>query len=180
MLVSMKNHGDIRPGQLMRVNDVWVTVTMSEPQPDNRWRLQWCNLCAIRTRPEVRSLVITPNVRFWSWENGGWVRITLKPGQTLSYSDGRLTDEGHSWYQCEWEYDADEMVVICRSSCGGSDCDGPHEYHYTSWCPVVDMEGQPPEDADPEWQKEAIPVPRPLWRKGFASQRDIYAEMMGY
>lgn len=175
MRSEMKNHGDIRSGQLMRVNDVWVTVTMSEPQPDNRWRLQWCNLCAIRTRPEVRSLVITPNARFWVWECDGWVRITLKPGQTLSYAGGGPTDEGRSYFAQEWEYDADEMRVISRYHSWGNDCDGPHSYHSEVSCPVIDLEALPAEMRDGEQFPD-----RPLWRDRHASQRDVYAEMMGY
>ena len=62
------------------------------------------------------------NARFWTYENGGWVKITLKPKQSLSFSHYSRDDEGHSYsnntlthtgkYVCnEWEQ-------------GGRDCDG--------------------------------------------------------
>ena len=122
----------------------------------------------------------TPNARFWVWENDGWIKLTLKPGQTLRYFHGGLTDEGFSHHHQEFEYDADDGVVISRYTSHARDCDGPHDYECDSHCPVSELQARPPEPADPEWGTEEIPVPRPEWRKVSASQRDYYAEAMGY
>lgn len=125
-------------------------------------------------------LVHQPNARFWTWENGGWVKLTLKPGQTLRYCKGAPDEEGWWWFGQEFEYDTDECVIVSRYSSAACDCDGPIERYSESECPLSDLQARPPEPADPEWGTEEIPVPRPEWRKVSASQRDYYAEAMGY
>jgi hypothetical protein len=122
----------------------------------------------------------TPNARFWVWENDGWIKITLKPGQTLRHFRGGETDEGYSNEWQSYEYDGDEGTVVSRYSNESRDCDGRHVYYADSHCPISELQARPPEPADPEWGTEEIPVPRPEWRKGSASQRDYYAEAMGY
>lgn len=129
----------------------------------------------------------TPNARFWVWENDGWIKLTLKPGQTLRYFHGGLTDEGFSHHHQEFEYDADDGVVISRYTSHARDCDGPHDYECDSHCPVSELQARPPvKRGDPTEYGEGfeeqfdIPVPRPEWRKVSASQRDYYAEAMGY
>lgn len=150
-----------------------VTVQRVD-RPDDRY--VWHVKSLVRTKDAT--LVGLPNARFWTWENGGWVKLTIKPGQTLRWSDARQTDEGHCWEACEWEHCGD--YVECRYSCGGSDCDGPMEQYTDLECPLSELQARPPEPAAPEWGTEEIPVPRPEWRKVSASQRDYYAEAMGY
>lgn len=128
-------------------------------------------------RPGV---VVLPNARFWAWERDGWVKITLKPGQTLSYGGGGLTDEGHSWFHQEYEYDESWPCVFSRHSNGGSDCDGPYEHHSEAACLLANLSAVPPRIADPEYQLEEIPFARPDWQQGLRSQRDHYAEAAGY
>ena len=49
------------------------------------------------------AIMRTPNARFWQWINGGPVKITLRPGQTITHYVGGSTDEGyertwHKWH----------------------------------------------------------------------------------
>lgn len=122
----------------------------------------------------------TPNARFWVWENDGWIKLTLKPGQTLRWVSGGSTDEGYSNDYHSWEYDTEEGVVIADYANESRDCDGRHSYHATSNCLIGDLQALPPVTADPENYVDEIPVPRPDWRRGASSQRDHYAEAMGY
>lgn len=121
-----------------------------------------------------------PNARFWVWENDGWVKLTLKPGQILWYSRESTGEEGWTWTRQEYEYDRNGSEVISRYATESKDCDGRHNYYCECECPVSELQARPPEPADPEWGTEEIPVPRPEWRKVSASQRDYYAEAMGY
>jgi len=114
------------------------------------------------------------------WENDGWIKLTLKPGQTLRWAKGGKCDEGFSIDYNEYEYDADDGVVLSRFTNESQDCDGRHSYYGDAECPISELQARPPEPADPEWGTEEIPVPRPEWRKVSASQRDYYAEAMGY
>jgi len=127
-----------------------------------------------------KQLVHQPNARFWVWENDGWIKLTLKPGQTLRWAKGGKCDEGFSIDYNEYEYDADDGVVLSRFTNESQDCDGRHSYYGDAECPISELQARPPEPADPEWGTEEIPVPRPEWRKVSASQRDYYAEAMGY
>lgn len=152
-----------------------VTVQRVD-RPDDRY--VWNVKSLVGTKDAT--LVGLPNARFWTWENDGWVKLTLKPGQTLRYCSGSPDDEGWWWSGQEFEYDADEGVVISRYTSERSDCDGRHSSYSDCECPLSDLQARPPEPADPEWGADEIPVPRPEWRKVSASQRDYYAEAMGY
>lgn len=117
-----------------------------------------------------------PNARFWVWECDGWVKLTLKPGQTLRYCYGGPHEEGYSYSEQEFEYDADEMVVISRYTNNSRDCDGPLDYRSESHCRIDELQAEPPDTDDPYGPRPA----RPNWQKGESCQRDHYAEAMGY
>lgn len=109
------------------------------------------------------------NARFWLWWNQSWVKITLRPGESVSMYTGAPTDEG---YSCEAQvYSYDEDVVEYAITTWGSDCDGRHEWHGNGHCHVSNLQAN---DAD-----EHGPA-RPEWVKGHSRQYDQYAEMAGY
>lgn len=62
------------------------------------------------------------NARFWTLCNGGWVKITLRPGQTLTHFVGGPTDEGWHMDSESWSHDGEYIERVCISD--GSDCDG--------------------------------------------------------
>lgn len=65
------------------------------------------------------------NARFWDWVNNGWVKITLKPGQSLSHHRHSKDEEGYSYEHTEWNYFVDGEDEITRNwISGGRDCDG--------------------------------------------------------
>ena len=64
------------------------------------------------------------NARFWIYWNGGLVRLTLRPGQSLSYWHGEPTDEG---YSARGETVRHEGTHVYREwTREGRDCDGRH------------------------------------------------------
>lgn len=66
---------------------------------------------------------INPNLRFWTYLRNGWVKITLKAGQSLSWHHSSRDDEGSSFETSQWTHDGDRIMhEWCN---GGSDCDGP-------------------------------------------------------
>ena len=121
-----------------------------------------------------------PNARFWVWINGDWVKLTLKPSRQLSWHASRPTDEGYSYESETWSHEGDR--VTRESACGGSDCDGPIHWDNTSECMLPELQYHPPEFPGPDDGPDfiEIPVPRPNWQRVSASQRDVYAETMGY
>lgn len=127
------------------------------------------------------------NARFWVFENDGWIKLTLKPGQSLTWSHGGRDEEGYSWTGERWTFDG--LLVINESSYDGRDCDGRISRETVLTCPVGFLQGKPAEAArlvtfgqeDP-WSFEVWePMPpRPEWERARASQRDYSAEAMGY
>ena len=115
------------------------------------------------------------NARFWAFINCGWVKITLRPDQSLSWFSGGPTDEGYCYEVTTWELEdgvlSEQWVQTAR------DCDGPSDTHYTCSCPVdrlsiiepYAMEGTP-----------ALPFLTPDWVNESRGQRDHYAEAMNY
>jgi len=74
------------------------------------------------------------NIRFWDYVgySNRYIKITLKPGQTLTHHGGGPTDEGYFWWANEYTYKDrgvaglgwEPMVKLAQHS-GGRDCDGP-------------------------------------------------------
>jgi len=113
------------------------------------------------------------NVRFWDyvgWRNG-YVKITLKPGQSLEHHGGGRTDEGYCWWANTYVYDAEAGIVTYYAETESSDCDGPHSSCRELWCPVDKLAGRDPYKNSPRC---------PLWTEGEYRQRDYFAESMNY
>lgn len=62
--------------------------------------------------------------RFWTHENGGWIRIELSPGQNLAWSRCERTDEGWSGTSSTWDLSEDGLFITWTWCSEGRDCDG--------------------------------------------------------
>lgn len=111
-----------------------------------------------------------PNARFWTWINGQTTKVTLRPGQSLSHYQWERTDEGWSSEFHSWEYTDNLIRRYCVSD--GRDCDGRLTQEQVAECPVVDLASG---YSDLEER-----VRYPEWTEEGRSQRDEYAEAMGY
>ena len=111
------------------------------------------------------------NVRFWEYINGAYVRITLQPGQSLSWYQGGPTDEGWSSQAEKWSLSDDGAFITRESVSDGCDCDG----RLTRGYDVV-------ASADRSTFVECYEFDgmRPDWQDVEGWQRDAYAEAAGY
>lgn len=116
------------------------------------------------------------NARFWDFCNGGWVKITLKPHQTLSWENYSNTDEGFSFIRQNWIHNDDMVSYVEYSS--GRDCDGPTEYTLIQRARMCDLKSVPVYDYRKGRGKCLFH--KPIWSTIKESQRDHFAEAMGY
>lgn len=134
------------------------------------------------------------NARFWHWHRDGWVKLTLRPGQTIEHRMGGSTDEGWSHTSHRWTlaHDWAEFpvpVVRCEALTESCDCDGRLDQGGCWVCPLDELQAR--DMADPEeagyWQGgELVTDPinqgilAPRWHREESWQRDYAAEAMGY
>lgn len=76
------------------------------------------------------------NIRFWAYVHNGWVKITLKPYQTLTHHYSYRHDEGRSYEAVKYTYEAKQQIVLRDWINGGTDCDGPCSQSGIDSCPV--------------------------------------------
>lgn len=107
-------------------------------------------------------------VRFWMWHNGGYVRLTLRDGQSLSWQTRGPTDEGWHAEGETWRYECG--VVLNEMWTDGVDCDGRLSTESEFVCPWTDLAAHVTPDK----------VGTPKWERASAGQRDYSAEAMGY
>jgi hypothetical protein len=122
------------------------------------------------------------NARFWVYINGGPVKLTLKPGQKLEWSEAHMTDEGWRSEYHSWEHGGD--FVWSSMNCLELDCDGRLD-RYGDWsCPLENLKSghvvTPWDGASREEVECYADVVYPEWQKESASQRDYAAEAAGY
>jgi hypothetical protein len=120
------------------------------------------------------------NARFTAYINGDYVRLTLKPGQTLNHHEGGLTDEGYSHTHTSWSYDG--LHVTRDSHNDSSDCDGRLTSSHEQSCPVGLLRAHRADygfwsDTGECWSKGP---PMPEWQHEGSDRRDYRAEAMGY
>ena len=127
------------------------------------------------------------NARFWEWINGSFVKITLRPGQTLRWHHGEQTEEGWASIDEEWHYNERGNEIVNRCEEDERDCDGRFQTTSKSTCDLNFLrEGyQPrcleePDQYSPVEVEAAQGVIFPKWIKRRAGQRDFEAEKMGY
>jgi hypothetical protein len=117
------------------------------------------------------------NVRIWIYHRGSIVKITVRPEKPVVVRQFEYTDEGYNADDDRYEIDGDSVVLNSYSR--SRDCDGPFDSHRVySWpiggptCPMIGWDGH--------GNSYELGVDRPIWKAGQASQRDYFAESMGY
>lgn len=110
------------------------------------------------------------NLRFWEFMNGGWVRITLRPGQRLTWRKSSYDEEGYSHFSESWEHEGDRIVNQWGEDC--SDCDGRLTRGGEMACSAESVA------AIPAYGEPTLL--RPDWKKITSGQRDYAAEAAGY
>ncbi len=117
-----------------------------------------------------RSPRTAPAVRFWTWWQGAYARVTVIEGVPVRLYHWHAHDEGWSSFgQTFW---LEGGQVTCRSESDGRDCDGRLSSGSDTECPVHRLQDEAREGTDgvPDWR----PIDRSSW------QRDEYAEAAGY
>lgn len=109
--------------------------------------------------------------RFWVFVNDGFVRIALRPGQTLSHCSYQTTDEGWSSEAETWEHTGTHIRRELYRD--GVDCDGRLSSEQADECHVNDLAGLEVM-GEPTWPR------LPVWKERTYSQRDYSAEAMNY
>lgn len=93
------------------------------------------------------------NARFWAWINQSWVKLLLRPGETITVRRCRTTEEGWEASAVCWEYDG-SVVTRTSDSCG-CDCDGMIDRTSVSLCAVDELRCDMIDGISvPNWQKE--------------------------
>lgn len=120
----------------------------------------------------------TPNARFWDYVGGGWVKITLRPGEELIRDTGGPCDEGYSYKREGWTHERDHVAY--RWASDSRDCDGRYQDDGKLCCPLADLRAR--DALDPELPDATTGPWRwlPVWGRARRSQRDFTAEAAGY
>lgn len=116
-------------------------------------------------------MTTSKTARFWDLVNGSPVRITLRPDQSLSWSQRSATDEGWSAEFCTWTFENGRVIAECGTD--GVDCDGRMSHFTTVECRVFRLN---------KGLRDTVcaDVTYPAWQSVDESQRDYSAEAMGY
>ena len=129
---------------------------------------------------KIRAMGV-PNVRFWVYWADGPVKLTLRPGQSLTAHAARRTDEGWSSETDTWTHDYDRIAR--ESGTDGVDCDGRLSRECTCEAKLHELAQTDPyvSDCASRAERDAYSgVLFPYWDRVNASQRDYSAEAMGY
>jgi hypothetical protein len=124
-------------------------------------------------RTNKAECISRPNARFWTFLNGGWVKLTLPPGVCLTWWRGGPCDEGSYFQAIRWEHE--DGVVVEEFDEWGQDCDGRHSRYSSRSCPVTELRC-----VNYELSDEEAGISRPNWLTMNSSQRDYTAEAAGY
>lgn len=98
------------------------------------------------------------NARFWTWTTGGFVKLALRPGQSLTQHEGGAHEEGCSYTHTTWTLLSDGYVV-CETVTNGRDCDGPHSSYSKRICAMENLSARVPYWSDDEVACESIRLP---------------------
>lgn len=113
------------------------------------------------------------NARFWVWENGGNVRLSLRDGQELRFSTYTETDEGYHLASIRWYREGD--VIYREWLDTGKDCDGTHADGGHQECPIsIHMTGEVHAHTD------GTTTHYPRWDELDTWTYDQFAEMANY
>lgn len=118
------------------------------------------------------------NVRFWDWINDGWVKITLRPGETIRREKSQTTDEGFCNSLETYLYDETDGSIMATYDSQSRDCDGLFYQGavlalvHTFWVDESDERVRKQPDFPVGWHARWEPTER--------YQRDMTAEAAGY
>lgn len=115
------------------------------------------------------------NARFWAWINGDWVKLRLEPGQSLTWSSYKRTDEGWSSEGESWLLNGQTVINTCCTE--GVDCDGRHSWVGDYQCDI-DHLGASIHEQESYHQGKRINTP--VWVPVDSYARDYTAEAAGY
>ena len=114
------------------------------------------------------------NARFWVWQNSGWVKLTLRPGESLTTGWWQQqTNEGWHQWVVTWTYDG--LVVRRISADESRGCDGRLDRYGEDECAQGRLHSW-----ESCYREEGDPDGLPDWQKVESGQRDYSAEAMGY
>lgn len=113
--------------------------------------------------------------RFWTWENNGWVKITLAPGKSLTFRSYSRDEEGYSSESTRWTHEGTHVRM--EWGMRGRDCDGGISRGGTLDCQLSMLAAKPAYDDGTEGFR---PVGIPEWEEVDRHQRDEQAELAGY
>lgn len=115
--------------------------------------------------------------RIWTYWNRSPVKITISDKKPTRLHKCEPTDEG--FHSEEEEYTLVDGVVFRECSSYSVDCDGPFETNSVcSW--KIGGETVPLISWTWDGLEYELPEHRPDWKRVSASQRDHFAEAMGY
>lgn len=115
--------------------------------------------------------------RFWWWHRG-WVKLSLRPGESLLLQEGGPTDEGYSYTRTV--FTCHDGIVSVESDTQSRDCDGRLDRSYETYCPVDRLHVEVPYTLKEDGSEPEPTIRTPAWAKGRRSQRDYTAEAAGY
>ena len=116
------------------------------------------------------------NARFWQWTRNGWVKLTLRPGETIVLLDGGPTEEG--WFREAIFFEHTGDGVTREAGFEALDCDGRLDRFDDSYCPLDALSAR---DTFANYAcAENDGIFAPAWERQAASQRDYAAEAAGY
>lgn len=158
-----------RPGQPQTIA-TYTTRTNANAHNCARYRAECANGRGFKGKRQQPG-----NARFWNWCPGGWVKITLRPGQELSYAVHQRTEEGWSAQGETFRHDGDR--VTCEWWNDGADCDGRLSREGECSCPLDRLAVEVRSSSE---DRETRDILAPAWERGTAEQRDYQAEAANY
>lgn len=111
------------------------------------------------------------NARFWTIIHNSPVKLTLRPGQSVTHIEQGATDEGYRYSGCTWSLG--DGIVQCAWGSRETDCDGRHENSGETYAPIYALRRGSEDSVSPG-------VVYPAWERGEHWQRDHAAESAGY
>ncbi len=115
------------------------------------------------------------NARFWVYALESWVKLSLRPGESVEWHHGGPHEEGYEFTTDRWELSGDGVTLYRSRSRRWADCDGPGSSWSEDFAAVSSIGPR-----DPSSYGYSPEVRIPDWQAGDAGQRDHYAEAMNY
>lgn len=111
-------------------------------------------------------------LRFWTWAIDGFVKLSLRPGDVLTWGTGGPNEEGWSSRTNQWRHDGTRVVHTLNTD--QRDCDGRLSTHNVEAAQRYDLA------IHRRIGDDGVAVRLPAWENLDSSQRDYAAEAAGY